>query len=73
MVTVYTTASCAFCPMVKKFLQIKKINYSEVDVTNDMSLRDELYKKTGLMSVPVTTDGEKFVVGYNPGMLAKFA
>lgn len=73
MVTVYTTASCAFCPMVKKFLQIKKIDYSEVDVTNDMSLRDELYKKTGLMSVPITTDGEKFVVGYNPGMLAKFA
>lgn len=70
MLTVYTTNSCAFCPMVKKFLTMKKVEYKEVDVTLDNEKRSELFKKTGLMSVPVTTDGDSFVVGWNPGQLA---
>lgn len=73
MLTVYTTESCAFCPMVKKFLSLKKLPFKEVNVTNDQHTRGELFRKTGMMSVPVTTDGERFVVGYNPSQLAQFA
>jgi len=73
MITVYTTSSCAFCPMAKKFLQIKNLPFTEVDITNDSAMRGKLFEKTGMMTVPVTTDGEKWVVGYNPGLLAQFA
>lgn len=73
MVTVYTTDSCAFCPMVKQYLKLKKVNFKEVNVTDDADTRSELFKATGLMTVPVTTNGDDFVVGYNPGLLAKFA
>lgn len=74
MVTVYTTKSCAYCPMVKKFLTMKKIAYQEVDVTNDEAKRAELLEKTGMMSVPVTTDGnDNYVVGWQPAQLTKFA
>ena len=73
MLTVYTTQSCAFCPMVKKYLTIKNLPFQEVDITNDNDTRDRLHRATGFMTVPVTTDGSDFVVGFKPGLLAKFA
>jgi glutaredoxin 3 len=72
MVTVYTTDSCAYCPMVKKYLTLKNVEFETVDVSNNLEKRQELFEKTGMMSVPVTTDGEKFVVGFNPGKLVQF-
>lgn len=69
MVTVYTTSTCAFCPMVKKFLTLKKVDFNVVDVSTDNEKRGELFAKTGMMTVPVTTDGDSFVVGWNPGQL----
>jgi glutaredoxin len=57
--------------MVKKYLTVKGVEYEAVDVTNDAAKRQELLEKTGMMSVPVTTDGENFVVGFKPAELAK--
>lgn len=72
MLTVYTTNGCAFCPMVKKFLTMKNQPFQEVDVTNDLTLRKKLLDATGMSTVPVTTDGHEFVVGWNPSRLANF-
>lgn len=71
MLKVYTTSSCAFCPMVKKFLAMKNVPYTEVNVTDDNKTRSELFEATGMMSVPVTTNGKEFVVGWNPSKLAE--
>lgn len=73
MLTVYTTESCAFCPMVKKYLKMKNLEFKEINVTNDQETRGELFKATGFMTVPVVTDGSDFVVGWNPSLLSKFA
>lgn len=70
-VTIYTTKSCAYCPRVKKFLTLKNVEFDEVDVSVDGETRAELFKKTGMMTVPITTDGNNFVVGWNPAQLAK--
>lgn len=69
MLTVYTTSGCAFCPMVKKFLTMKNLPFEEVDVTNDLTLRKKLLDATGMATVPVTTNGQEFVVGWNPSRL----
>lgn len=71
MLTVYTTKTCAYCPMVKTYLKNKNVAYKEVDVTDDMATRQELMNKTGMQTVPVTTNGSDFVVGWNAGALAK--
>lgn len=71
MITVYTTDTCAYCPLVKKFLQMKNVEYDEVNVTNDHNTRGKLFSETGLMTVPVTKNGSAFVVGFNPAELAK--
>lgn len=71
MLTVYTTKTCAFCPMVKKYLSMKKTDYREVDVSDDPNIRAELFRVTGMQTVPVTMDGERFVVGWNPAKLSE--
>jgi glutaredoxin len=70
MLTVYTTKTCAFCPLVKNYLSMKKADYKEVDVSNDIDTRSELLKLTGMQTVPITTDGNRFVVGWKPAELA---
>jgi glutaredoxin len=57
--------------MVKKYLTLKGVEYEAVDVTNDPEKRQELLEKTGMMSVPVTTNGDNYVVGFKPADLAK--
>lgn len=71
MITVYSTKNCAYCPTVKKYLTLKKVEFIEVDVTDDHEMRHTLQQKTGYSTVPVTTDGETFVVGWKPAQLAK--
>lgn len=71
MITVYTTQTCGYCPMVKKYLDVKGVEYNAVDVTDDAEKRQELLEQTGMMAVPVTTNGTDFVVGFKPAELAK--
>lgn len=67
--TVYTTDTCAYCVMVKKFLDTKKIEYDVVNLSKYPERRQECYDVSGAMTVPVTTDGKNVVVGWNPGKL----
>ncbi len=64
-IKLYTTPTCVFCPMVKKILDEKNVEYEEIDVSdNEKALRD-LKNKTGQMGVPVTVIGDEYVVGFD--------
>lgn len=65
MLTIYKTEKCAYCVMVMKYLDMKKAEYTVVDITNDLDTRLELQKKFNMTTVPITTNGEKAVAGYN--------
>ena len=71
MITVYTTATCAYCPMVKKYLTMKGVEFKEIDITNDPDTRYDLSDKTGFVTVPITTDGTTYIAGWKPAELAK--
>lgn len=71
MITVYTTDTCAYCVMAKKYLQIKGVEYKEVDVTDDAETRSMLQEKTGMTTVPVIRKGESFISGFQPALLSK--
>lgn len=71
MITIYSTDTCAYCPMVKRFFKAKNVPFIEEDITHDTVMRTALHKHTGYSTVPVTTDGETYVVGWKPGELAK--
>lgn len=70
-ITVFTTKDCAYCPMVKKFLTLKGVEFEEWDVTDDGNMREILRHNTGYSTVPVTTDDETWIVGWKPAELMK--
>ncbi|MBP6880646.1 glutaredoxin family protein [Candidatus Saccharibacteria bacterium] len=74
-ITVFTTTTCAYCPMVKEWLKKKDLAYEEVVLDVDTSRQQEVIEKSGALSVPVTIveqdDGmEQVIIGFNPGQLA---
>ncbi|EHL65367.1 glutaredoxin family protein [Cloacibacillus evryensis] len=68
-VKVYSTDTCPWCTKVKEYLDKLGVKYTPVNVSTDRAAAMELVKKTKQMGVPVTTVGDKFVVGYNPSEL----
>lgn len=66
---VYTTNTCAYCQMVKKFLDSKKVEYEVVNLNENPERQQEAYDISGALTVPITTDGKSVVVGWNPGKL----
>ncbi len=74
-ITMYTTNTCAYCVMVKKWLANKGLKYDEVNLDEHPDRQKEAYEISGQLAVPVTVitkdDGQKeVVVGYNLAKLA---
>jgi len=52
-IQIYTTSYCPFCVKAKLLLNKKKIVFSEIDVSNDESLREKMSAMAnGARSVP---------------------
>ena len=74
-ITIYTTNTCVYCVMVKKWLSSKGFSYDEVNVENEPHRRNEPYQLSGQLNVPVTVvtnedDSQSVVVGFNLAQLA---
>ena len=68
--TIYTTATCGFCHMLKNYLSAHDIKYEEKHADADPKLAQELYDKSGQLGVPFTIvetdEGKKEgVLGFN--------
>ncbi len=74
-ITIFTTNTCAYCVMVKKYLGSKSISYDEVNLDEHPERQKEAYELSGQLAVPVTVitkedDSKEVVVGYNLAKLA---
>lgn len=74
-VTIYTTNTCAYCVMVKRYLQSKGQKYNEVNLDTNPERQKEAQEMSGALTVPVTVvtkddDSKQVVVGYNLSQLA---
>lgn len=74
-ITIFTTKTCAYCPMVKKYLAAKGFTYDEVNLDDEPQRRQEALAISGAMTVPVTVvtrqdESQHVVVGYNLAKLA---
>ncbi len=66
MVTVYTTPTCVFCKAVKEWLTGKKVEFKEVDLTEDQQAAQWVLHNTGQLAVPVTRfDDNTIVIGFD--------
>lgn len=74
-ITIFTTNTCSYCVMVKRWLQAKGHTYEEVNLDDNPERQQEAYALSGALTVPVTVvtktdDSREVIVGYNLAKLA---
>lgn len=70
-VTVYSTPTCPYCVMVKKYLKSNNISFEDIDVSADQSKAEEMVKRSGQMGVPVLDIDGKIIVGFDKERISK--
>ena len=70
-VILYTTSTCPYCRRLKSFLKDNDIPFSNNDVGKSREKLEEMKKKSGQMSVPVTDVGGTILVGFNRERIAR--
>jgi len=74
-ITIFTTNTCAYCVMVKRYLAAKGMEYEEVNLEQNPHRQAEALEISGALTVPVTVvtkhdDSKEVIVGYNLAKLA---
>jgi len=75
-ITIFTTNTCSYCVMVKRFLDMKGQSYQVVNLDENPERNQEAYDLSdGALTVPITVitkedDTRHVVVGYNLQQLA---
>ena len=74
-ITIFTTNTCSYCGMVKKYLDMKKMKYEVVNLDDQPDRQAEVFEMSGALTVPITVvtqqdDSREVVVGYNLQKLA---
>lgn len=65
-VTVYSTPTCPYCVKAKDYLKDKGVDYTDVNVAEDMDMQKEMVDKSGQMGVPVLDVNGTIIIGFNP-------
>jgi glutaredoxin len=74
-ITIFTTNTCAYCAMVKKYLDMKQHSYDIVNLDEHPERQAEALALSGALTVPITVvtkqdDSREVVIGYNLAKLA---
>ena len=74
-ITIFTTNTCAYCVMVKRWLDAKGHRYDVVNLDQNPERQAEALALSGALTVPVTVvtkddDTKEVVIGYNLSKLA---
>jgi glutaredoxin-like protein NrdH len=72
MTTVYSKPACVQCDMTKKMLDKNGIEYTVVDITEDLQAYEKIVAM-GFMSVPVVISGDNAWAGFQPDKINAIA
>lgn len=70
-ITIYTTPTCPYCHQAKDYLDDKKLEYKEIDVSQNEAGLEEMIKLSSQMGVPVIVVDGKVIVGFDQSKLDK--
>jgi glutaredoxin 3 len=62
-VTVYTSTWCPYCQRAKSLLTQKKVVFNEINVEDDVKIREEMIARSNRNTVPQIFIGDKHVGG----------
>jgi len=64
-VIVFSTPSCSFCNMAKKYFREKGVRFRDVDVSRDQAAARDMVRRSGQSGVPVIDIGGKIIIGFD--------
>lgn len=64
-VKVYSTPTCPWCTVAKKYLASKNVDYVDLDVSADRNAAMEMINKSGQRGVPVIDINGTIIVGFD--------
>lgn len=62
---IYSTPSCPYCVMAKRYLTQKGVQVEDIDVSRDTAAAMEMVQRTGQMGVPVVEMSGELIVGFD--------
>jgi glutaredoxin-like YruB-family protein len=68
-VKVYSTPSCPWCTVAKKYLASKNVSFEDVDVSINREAAMEMVRKSGQRGVPVLDINGSIIVGFDQGAI----
>ena len=64
-IIMYTGPFCSFCEAAKRLFKRNNLNFEEIDISMEESLRDEMIKKSnGKRTIPQIFFDDKHIGGY---------
>ncbi|MBN2737129.1 MAG: glutathione S-transferase N-terminal domain-containing protein [Spirochaetales bacterium] len=70
-VSIYTTPSCGYCQVAKKYFRERGVKFTEFDITRDQRKADEMLHKSRQGGVPVIDFNGEIIVGFDQGRLER--
>jgi len=65
MVKIYSTPFCPYCVTLKDYLNDKKVDFKDIDVSSDDKEREEMIELSGQIGVPVVNIDGRIIVGFD--------
>ena len=70
-VKIYTTPTCPYCKIAKKFLDDNGVKYQEFNIVEDKAAGEEMKTKCNSLAVPTICFDNEAMVGFNEAELRK--
>lgn len=64
-IKVYSTPTCPWCTVAKKYLTSKNISFEDLDVSRNREAAMEMVQKSGQRGVPVIEINGNIIVGFD--------
>lgn len=71
MIKIYSTSWCPACVKAKKYLGLKGLVFSEINVADAHEDREEVFKVSGQRTVPVLDINGEIIVGFDKSAIDK--
>ena len=64
-VLVFSTPTCTYCNLAKKYFREKGVKFTDIDVSRDQAAARDMVRRSGQMGVPVIDIGGRIIVGFD--------
>ncbi len=64
-VIIFTTPTCSYCNIPKRYFREKSIRFTDVDVSRDQRAAADMQRRTGQTGVPVILINNRSIVGFD--------